>query len=42
MTRTFAGSLRPSAAEIPAIHAQQLEAAALWAMIEGTPEPRRG
>jgi hypothetical protein len=28
--------------QIPAIHAEQLEAAALWATIEGTPEPRRG
>jgi hypothetical protein len=40
--QAFAGSLTRSAAGAAGIHAEQLEAAALWATIEGTPEPRRG
>jgi hypothetical protein len=39
--QAFAGSLARSSADIPGIHAEQLEAAALWATIEGTPEPLR-
>ena len=39
--QVFASSLARSSAVIPGIHAEQLEAAALWATIEGTPEPLR-
>src|SRR5260370_37054733 len=39
--QAFAGSLTRSSEGIAGIHADQLEAAALWATIEGTPEPVR-
>jgi hypothetical protein len=39
--QAFAGSLARSSEGIAGIHADQLEAAALWATIEGTPEPLR-
>jgi hypothetical protein len=40
--QAFAGSLRRSSAGIAGIHADQLEATALWATLEGTPGPLRG
>ncbi len=40
--QAFAGSLTRSSDGIASVHADQLEAAALWATIEGTPQPLRG
>jgi hypothetical protein len=39
--QAFADSLARSSAEIPGVRAEQLEAAARWATLEGTPPPLR-